>query len=133
MVLLKSSRLFGGALTLHLAAVAERCTERRVPPGTRFCRAGETYLVLAGRCRKLAHGPTGAPSKATLYGVGECVQEFGALYSELPPMSEVEAADEPNQAGLRLLVIEHAKLWALLVTLPPKFALSLLRALVEVA
>ena len=37
------------------------------------------------------------------------------------------------QAGVRLLVIEHAKLWALLVTLPPKFALSLLRALVEVA
>ena len=34
---------------------------------------------------------------------------------------------------MRLLVIEHAKLWALLVTLPPKFALSLLRALVEVA
>ena len=45
MALLKSSRLFGGALTLHLAAVAARCTERRVPPGARFCRAGETYLV----------------------------------------------------------------------------------------
>ena len=46
-------------------------------------------------------------------------------------MSEVEAVDGPDQ--LRLLVIEHAKLWALLVALPPKFALSLLRALVEVA
>ena len=50
------SRLFGGALTLHLAAVAARCTERRVPPGARFCRAGETYLILEGRCRKHAHG-----------------------------------------------------------------------------
>ena len=50
------SRLFGGALTLHLAAVAARCPERRVPPGARFCRAGETYLILEGRCRKHAHG-----------------------------------------------------------------------------
>jgi len=50
------SRLFGGALTLHLAAVAARCTERRVPPGARFCRAGETYLIREGRCRKHAHG-----------------------------------------------------------------------------
>ena len=46
-----------------------------MPPGARFCRPGETYLVLEGRCRKHAHGPTGAP---TLYAVGECVQELSA-------------------------------------------------------
>ena len=113
-MMLKGSTLFGSALTLHLAAVAPRCTERLVPPGERFCRAGETYVILSGRCRK-----RGRPQ---LYSVGECVQEFGALYSELPPMTEVEAVEAAGGGGLRLLVIEHAALWSLLVPPSPLLA-----------
>ena len=68
-VLLRETRLFRGLLALHVAALAQRTHERTVAPGARCCRAGESYVIVSGRARRVVasedrRGATEAPAGA---------------------------------------------------------------------
>ncbi|KAL1498882.1 hypothetical protein AB1Y20_013406, partial [Prymnesium parvum] len=108
----------GLTLAVFLSGLA-RAAERTVARGERFSRAGESYFLICGRVRREA--------RQEEHEAGDALQELGCIYAELPPL-RLEAATES-----RLLVLHHSSLWELMVHLPPKFALSLLRALVQLA
>ena len=128
-VLLRETRLFRGLLALHVAALAQRTHERTVAPGARCCRAGESYVIVSGRARRVVASED--RRGATEYTAGDALNELGCVYAQLPPVHCEAVGAEDGGDGVRLLVLQHAATWPLVVHMPPKFALSLLRALVQ--
>ena len=128
-VLLRETRLFRGLLALHVAALAQRTHERTVAPGARCCRAGESYVIVSGRARRVVASED--RRGATEYTAGDALNELGCVYAQLPPVHCEAVGAEDGGDGVRLLVLQLAATWPLVVHMPPKFALSLLRALVQ--
>ena len=144
-VLLRGVPLFANLLTLHVSNLAKRTQMRRVARGEHFCRPGEAYLLVSGTVHK-----AGRPDR--VYHHGDLLQQLGCIYDTLPPLDLVagggvpslrlsglgdekagrkKAVEDDSDAGASLLVITHATVWDVLTHSPPRFGLSLLRALVR--
>lgn len=119
MLLLSHVSLYAGLLTIHLAEIAIIASVRHCCEGASLCEKGVTYVI--------AHGIFCAAASGHIYKRGDAVQELHAICKELPT-TEVKCT---SPGGGTVLCISRQRLFELMVRMMPKFAISLLKSLVQ--
>eukprot|EP00927_Polykrikos_kofoidii_P049112 TRINITY_DN43238_c0_g1_i1.p1 TRINITY_DN43238_c0_g1~~TRINITY_DN43238_c0_g1_i1.p1 ORF type:complete len:1725 (-),score=333.40 TRINITY_DN43238_c0_g1_i1:113-5209(-) len=120
LVLLSNARLFADLLAIHVAEIAASAATRTIRKGVQLCQSGETYVVVSGA---FVSRPSGRS-----YHRGSVIQELHFLNKELTVRKVV--CTSPN--GAKVLVLSEQPIFEMMYRLPPKFALSILKALIRV-
>lgn len=119
LVLLHPQKLFADLLSIHVAEIATVATIREYVSGDMICDEGEAYVIARGRFTNLSTGETSS--------CGDMLQTFHVISKDL---QRTEIICDSSDGGTALC-IQRQHLFELMVRLPPKFALGLLKAVVR--
>jgi len=118
--LLSRFNLYDGLLSVHLAAIAMISTIKDYRKGESVCERGMTYVIARGSFANHRTGQT--------FSWGDVVQELHSICAALHA-TEVNCTSED---GGTVLCICRQSLFRLMIRLPPKFALGILKNLARI-